>query len=31
LIFEEEIYNTLPEMEEDEEDMLDLALEITDT
>jgi hypothetical protein len=31
LIFEEAIYDTLPEMEEDEEDMLDLAFGITDT
>eukprot|EP00980_Cylindrotheca_fusiformis_P012403 scaffold3046_cov105-Cylindrotheca_fusiformis.AAC.2 len=31
LIFEEEIFKTLPEMEEDEEDMLDLAFEVTDT
>lgn len=31
LIFEKEIYDTLPKMEEEEEDMLDLAFEVTDT
>jgi ferredoxin len=31
LIFEKKIYDTLPEMEEEELDMLDLAFEVTDT
>lgn len=31
LIFQKDIYDTLPEMEEEEVDMLDLALEVTDT
>lgn len=31
LIFEKEIYDKLPEMEEEENDMLDLAFEVTDT
>jgi ferredoxin len=31
LIFEKEIYDTLPEMEEEEVDMLDLAFKVTDT
>ena len=31
LIFDQEIYTKLPEMEEEEEDMLDLAFEVTDT
>jgi ferredoxin len=31
LIFEEDVYNTLPEKEEEEDDMLDLAFEVTDT
>lgn len=31
LVFDKEIYDTLPEMEDDEEDMLDLAFEVTDT
>eukprot|EP00934_Nitzschia_sp_Nitz4_P007510 Nitzschia sp. Nitz4//scaffold85_size83877//18582//19257//NITZ4_005220-RA/size83877-augustus-gene-0.147-mRNA-1//1//CDS//3329559110//7500//frame0 len=31
LIFEQDIFDTLPEMEEDEEDMLDLAFEVTET
>lgn len=31
LIFPEEIYDTLPEKEDEEDDMLDLAFELTDT
>lgn len=31
LIFEESVYNTLPEKEEEEDDMLDLAFEVTET
>jgi len=31
LIFEQDIYNTLPEKEDEEDDMLDLAFELTDT
>ena len=31
LIFDQEIFNKLPEMEEEEEDMLDLAFEVTET
>ena len=31
LIFEQDIYDKLPEMEEEEVDMLDLAFEVTDT
>lgn len=31
LIFEHTMYNTLPKMEDDEVDMLDLAFEVTDT
>lgn len=31
LIFEKEIYDTLPEKEDEEDDMLDLAFELTDT
>jgi hypothetical protein len=31
LIFEKEIFDKLPEMEEEEEDMLDLAFEVTET
>jgi 2Fe-2S ferredoxin len=31
LIFQKDIYDTLPEMEEEEVDMLDLAFEVTDT
>jgi hypothetical protein len=31
LIFEKEIFDTLPEKEDDEDDMLDLAMEITET
>ena len=31
LIFEEGVYDTLPEKEEEEDDMLDLAFEVTDT
>ena len=31
LIFEKEIYDTLPEKEDDEDDMLDLAMEVTET
>mmetsp|Transcript_28371 Transcript_28371/g.42894 ORF Transcript_28371/g.42894 Transcript_28371/m.42894 type:complete len:146 (-) Transcript_28371:2800-3237(-) len=31
LIFEKDLYETLPEKEEEEEDMLDLAFELTDT
>lgn len=31
LIFEQEIYDTLPEKDEEEEDMLDLAFEVTET
>ena len=31
LVFEQEIYDTLPEKEPEEDDMLDLAMELTDT
>lgn len=31
LIFEKEIYDTLPEKKEEEDDMLDLAFEVTET
>ncbi|CAB9530671.1 Adrenodoxin, mitochondrial [Seminavis robusta] len=31
LVFEQEIYDTLPEKDDDEEDMLDLAFELTET
>ena len=31
MIFEEELFDNLPEAEEEEEDMLDLALGLTDT
>mmetsp|Transcript_24386 Transcript_24386/g.36177 ORF Transcript_24386/g.36177 Transcript_24386/m.36177 type:complete len:146 (+) Transcript_24386:134-571(+) len=31
LIFEKDLYDTLPEKNEEEEDMLDLAFELTDT
>lgn len=31
LIFEKEIYDTLPPKEPEEDDMLDLAMELTDT
>jgi ferredoxin len=31
LIFEKNVYDTLPKMEEEEEDMLDLAFEVTET
>jgi ferredoxin len=31
LIFEQSIYDTLPEKEEEEDDMLDLAMEVTET
>lgn len=31
LIFEKELYDTLPEKEEEEDDMLDLAFEVTET
>ena len=31
LIFEQEIYDTLPEKEDEEDDMLDLAFELTET
>mmetsp|Transcript_18586 Transcript_18586/g.26237 ORF Transcript_18586/g.26237 Transcript_18586/m.26237 type:complete len:164 (+) Transcript_18586:241-732(+) len=31
LIFEQEIYDTLPEKDEEEDDMLDLAFELTET
>ncbi|KAL3918769.1 MAG: hypothetical protein SGARI_007375 [Bacillariaceae sp.] len=31
LIFQQEIFDKLPEMEEEEVDMLDLAFEVTDT
>jgi ferredoxin len=31
LIFEQEMYDTLPEKDEEEDDMLDLAFELTDT
>ena len=31
LIFEKEIYDTLPTMDGEEEDMLDLAFEVTET
>ena len=31
LIFEQEIYDTLPEKDDEEDDMLDLAFEVTET
>ena len=31
LIFEQSVYDTLPEKEEEEDDMLDLAMEVTET
>ena len=31
MVFEEELFDNLPEAEEEEEDMLDLALGLTDT
>lgn len=31
LIFDEEIYDTLPEKDDEEDDMLDLAFEVTET
>lgn len=31
LIFEKDVYATLPPMQEEEEDMLDLAFEVTET
>lgn len=31
LIFDEEIYGTLPEKDDEEDDMLDLAFEVTET
>ena len=31
LIFEQEMYETLPEKDPEEDDMLDLAFELTDT
>lgn len=31
LIFDPEIYDSLPEKEDEEDDMLDLAFEVTDT
>jgi ferredoxin len=31
LIFEQAIYDSLPEKEEEEDDMLDLAFEVTET
>ena len=31
LVFEQSIYDTLPEKEEEEDDMLDLAFEVTET
>ena len=31
LIFEQDLYNTLPEKEDEEDDMLDLAFEVTET
>lgn len=31
LIFEQEIFDTLPEKDPEEDDMLDLAMELTDT
>ena len=31
LIFPQDVYDTLPEKTEEEEDMLDLALELTET
>ena len=31
LIFEQDLFDKLPEMTEEEEDMLDLAFEVTDT
>ena len=31
LIFEQSVYDTLPEKEEEEDDMLDLAFEVTET
>ena len=31
LVFEQQIYDSLPEKDEEEEDMLDLAFEVTET
>lgn len=31
LVFEQEVYDTLPPKEDEEEDMLDLAFEVTET
>jgi len=31
LVFEQEVYDTLPPMSDEEEDMLDLAFELTET
>ena len=31
LIFEQDVYETLPEKEDEEDDMLDLAFEVTET
>lgn len=31
LVFDQELYDTLPEKEEEEDDMLDLAFELTET
>lgn len=31
LVFEQEIFDTLPEKDPEEDDMLDLAMELTDT
>ena len=31
LIFEQSVYDTLPEKDEEEDDMLDLAMEVTET
>ena len=31
LIFDQEIYDTLPEKDDEEDDMLDLAFEVTET
>merc|ERR1712125_99429 len=31
LVFEKEVYDTLPEKEDEEDDMLDLAFEVTET
>jgi hypothetical protein len=30
-VFEKEVFDSLPAMKEEEEDMLDLAIELTDT